>query len=407
MENDPPPFRLRPPSRYPDDLIVPLRRSLNAGSGWVSRLWVTEMYFTGDEEARPPRLALAAELRGHGGPELDPEIGDEAGRDLQRRLHEDVEGIEPDSVSIFLFTLRSDSDVAQHLRGQEPVFGPAYGRVLDVDKFAKLRDAPRKLPTPRKFDDKQLAGAELWGVLGLFLGVGVGLAALAWWLIPWTVVAWIAIAVILLATAVLVVLTYQDSVLGSVRKRGELRSLPLTLASVVQAHEALWEPESSGYPEGARFGLVAVFSLDPKRRDDPAWLGWMARRLGHLRETPSRDPDETRITQRLESEADDGTSRIPTSIAGNDATYWVSPHYRGAMLPGNRLPGDGLLPILLEPDAAPGAEAVRMRREWPLSLWPMLREPVPVPVEKPKEPEAADVDPSAPSGSASSTLPAD
>ena len=124
------------------------------------------MYFTGEEEARPPRLALAAELRGHDGPDLDPEIGDEAGRDLQRRLHEDVEGVDPESVSIFLFTLRSDSDVANHLRGQEPVFGPAYGRVMDLDKFAKLHDAPRKLPAPRKFDDKQLAGSELWGVLG-------------------------------------------------------------------------------------------------------------------------------------------------------------------------------------------------------------------------------------------------
>ena len=390
MENDPPPFRLRPPSRYPDNLIVPLRRSLNAGSGWVSRLWVTEMYFTGEEEARPPRLALAAELRGHGGPELDPEIGDEAGRDLQRRLHEDVEGIDPDSVSIFLFTLRSDSDVANHLRGQEPVFGPAYGRVLDLDKFAKLRDAPRKLPAPRKFDDKQLAGSELWGVLALFLAVGVGLAALCWWLIPWAVVAWIAVALILLATWVLVVMTWQDSVPGSVRQRGELKSLPLTLASIVQAHEALWDPENSDYPTGARFGLVAVFSLDPTRRDDVAWLGWMARRLGHLRDTPSRDPDETRITQRLEAEADDGSSRIPTSIAGNDSTYWVSPHYRGAMLPDGRLPGDGLLPILLESGAAAGVEVVRMRREWPLSLWPMLREPVLSPAPPPVRQEEAE-----------------
>ena len=131
----------------------------------------------------------------------------------------------------------------------------------------------------------------------------------------------------------------------------------------------------------------------------------MARRLGHLRDTPSRDPDETRITQRLEAEADDGTSRIPASIAGNDSTYWVSPHYRGAMLPDGRLPGDGLLPILLEPAVKAGDEAVRMIRAWPLSFWPMLREPVPV--EKAKEPEAAEGGPSVATGSASSAQPAD
>ena len=71
---------------------------------------------------------------------------------------------------------------------------------------------------------------------------------MCWWLIPWAVVAWIAVALILLATGVLVVMTWQDSVPGSVRQRGELKSLPLTLASIVQAHEALWDPENSDYP---------------------------------------------------------------------------------------------------------------------------------------------------------------
>ena len=277
--------------------------------------------------------------------------------------------------------------------------------MLDLERFDRLRDTPRKLPRPRKVDEEQLEGGDLLGVLGLFVAGGLGLAALMWWLVPWAVVAWVGIALVLLAMAVLVVITWRDSVPGSLRRREELGALPLTLASVVQAHEALWDPEGSDYPTGARFGLVAVFSLDPARRDDPAWLGWMSRRLAHLRESPSRDPDETRITQRLEAEADDGSSRIPASIAGNDATYWVSPHYYNALLPGGRLPADGLLPILLEPGAKAGDEAVRMHRPWPLALWPMSRPPISR--EKVSEPEAAQADPSVASTSSSTTQPAD
>lgn len=62
-------------------------------------------------------------------------------------------------------------------------------------------------------------------------------------------------------------------------------------------------------------------------------------------------------------------SRILPSMAGNDAIHWVSPLALHDLLPERRISDDGLLAILLEADAAPGAKVVRMVRLLPAMLW--------------------------------------
>ena len=205
----------------------------------------------------------------------------------------------------------------------------------------------------------------------MLLAAAVGLAFLTLTLVGWAPLAWGLVALIVAAALFFSWALWASSVPGSVGSRKGLATLPMTLAGVVQAHEALWSRNPAGYPEGARFGLVAVFTLDPEWRDDPFWLAWMARRLQHLRDNPTRTADETAIAQRLEGERDDGTSRIPASISGNASTYWVSPLYTRDQFPECQLPEDGLLPILLTSDAAAGADAVRMIRAWPAAMWPL------------------------------------
>ena len=120
---------------------------------------------------------------------------------------------------------------------------------------------------------------------------------------------------------------------------------------------------------------MLVFTLDPRRRDDTAWLGWLARRLAWLRDHGADDPDETRIAQRLEGEADDGTSLLPASVTGNDATYWASPMITRSQLPGDRLPADRLVPVLLPAGAKAGDAEVKIDRVWPPQLWPLRHRP--------------------------------
>ena len=64
---------------------------------------------------------------------------------------------------------------------------------------------------------------------------------------------------------------------------------------------------------------------------------------------------------------------------GNDATYWASPHLQNRELPDQVIPPDGLMPVLLEAGAEPGAEAVRVERVWPANLWPTRNRPLDLP----------------------------
>ena len=368
---DSPAFDLRPPARYPEALVAGMRRSLDAGAGRIGRAWVEEMTYADDA---PPSLLLAAELRGEGATWAH----DEVAQDLRRRLAEDVEGVDGDRVRVAVLHPGEAGGPANPLwayfQEVEPFFGDPRRRAMNLDELRPLLSAPRRLPAPQPANKFQSGAGETAGAAVFIAVVGAGLAWLAVWLLPgrWGTAAAAVVAAVTLAVEWA---NWTAGLPAAVRGRGELRALPMTLAAVVQAFEALWVRSHPDYPDGARFGLVAVFTLDPRHRDDPAWLGWMARRLAWLRDHEAGTPDETRVARRLEGEHDDGTSRIPASVSGNDATYWVSPKYERRHLPGDKLPSDGLLPILLEPGAAAGADRVAVRRPWPAELWPLRYRP--------------------------------
>ena len=384
-------FRLQPPERFPGALVRSLRASLDQGAGRIVRLWIEEMAFV--DRRRGTRLVVAAQIKAD---PWDEAAHAEAEHDLRLRVMDDLGRTdtvgngptddggtdtaprepgpsteEPEIMAFARDTEATSGTIAAHFLALEPAWGPHPARDLDVDAFRALAPAPRALPAPKRTHPDQTGWTELLVVLGVTVLALFGLSRLALWLVPFAALAWAIVAVFALLGLVIAAFMWIGSTPASMARKRPLRTLPLTLASVVQAHEALHETKHPGYPEGARFGLVAVFTLDPAWRDDPTWLSWMARRLAYLRDHPARTADETRIAQRLEGERDDGTSRIPPTIAGNGATYWVSPTLTRDQLPERRLPDDGLLPILLEADAAPGREAVRMARPWPAPLWPL------------------------------------
>ena len=368
-------FSLRPPKRWPA-VADALRRSLNAGAGRVGRLWVEEFVPEGGEE--PPTLVLAAELRGAGG---DERAIEEVGEDLRRRVREDVEeadlqGRDPERFRYAVFNAGDDDPFLAHLRDTEPLFGESPHRVMNLARMRELLPAPRTLPAAEPSHKDELSVGDFVGA-SIFVVVAAGvLAAVVAWLVSSAFWATLLCVVLGVGTLALVVFMYFLSVLPATTWRaGPLRRQPVVLGHVVQALEALWVRSHPGYADGGRFGLVIVFALDPQRRDDPAWLSWMARRMAWLRDHGAEDPDETRIAQRLEGEADDGTSRIPPSVAGNDATYWVSPLITRDQLPGDRLPFDRLLPLVLAGAPRPGDAEVKLLRLWPPQLWPLRHRP--------------------------------
>ena len=363
-------FRLQPPERFPASLVRSLRRSLDDGAGRIARLWIEEMAFV--DRRGGTRLVVAAQIKAD---PWDEDAHKEAEHDLRLRVLDDVEhAAEGGGPEVMVFAQNAEAGpgtIPDHYLALEPVWGPHAARDLDIAAFRALAPAPRALPAPRQTHPDQTNRTELLIILVVTAATVVGLSQLIVWLLPVAWLAWTLIALVALAGLGFGWIMWTGSVPGSIGRKGALRTLPLTLAAVVQAHEALREAKHPDYPEGARFGLVAVFTLDPEWRDDPTWLSWMARRLSHLRDHPTRTADETAIAQRLEGERDDGTSRIPPSIAGNEATYWVSPNVHRDLLPERRIPDDGLLPLLLEADAVPGKEAARMVRPWPAVLWPL------------------------------------
>ncbi len=370
MQRDNGGFDLRPPKHWPL-FADAMRRSLQAGAGRVARLWVEELV----PPDGPARLLVGAELRGS---DADEVLSDEqraaVADDLRRRLQEDAE-TDAGAIEIAVFAVGERDGLTNALRATEPIFGEARHRFMNLAELRQMFAVPRTIPKAMPVRKEQDGEGEAVGAMVMILVVAALLAGVVWWLVPWPIVQWICYGLVGLVALALCYTTYLEMPRAALRRPDELKRLPMTLASVVQAFEALLVASHPDYPHGARFGLVAVFTLDSRRRDDVAWLNWMSRRLAWLRDHGADDPDETRVAQRLESEADDGTSKLPPSVSGNDATYWFSPMVVRQELPGERLPGDGLLPILLPAEARPGDDAVRPVRLWPAELWPLRYRP--------------------------------
>ncbi len=383
MDPDSYAFAPRPARAFPAGLVEHLRYSLHQGAGRIGRLWVEELYQPGDLAGETTWL-IAAELRGLAVGEAARE---DAEADLRSRLLA-APGLDdiPEPV-VYVFDGETDTEQAAYVRGLEPIFGEHHDRQMRLRELAKYQGpAPREIPEALTHAPSPMTKSGFVFSLSLVLvvaGVVVGLLA---WLIPgsggWNVVR-IGLILLVVGFAALVVQSLRKNhAVGSVSEDdvdqfvtdGELsdmRTLPHVLAAVVQARNELFDPGHASPMDLARYGLVAVFTLDPTWRNDPAWLAWMARRLRWLRDHAAETADETRIAQRLEAESDDLSRHIPLSVAGNAQTFWVTPYYRHVDLPEGVIPADRLLPILITTDDPTRGEEVDFVRAWPPGAWPL------------------------------------
>lgn len=358
----PPRYRFAPPREFPYEVVAALRAGLGEEAGWVARCYVSGVEY--EDAGLPPALVVGAKIK-------DPDPSHDRFEEVEARVREMLAGALParaaEETDVILWPSGATGGAVDYFERTEPVVGERVNSTLIRPQMRKLFAPPRDLGD-MAFENTLLR----WriGAAVLVVVLSAGAAFLAFALAPsgFPTRALIGLALFAGGSALTRVLAPPEDPAETA-----LRTQPLTLAAVVQAHEALRSPtvrRSQKYARHEGFRMVAVFTLGERYRDDAAWLRWMADRLYALRESPATTPDETRVAQRLIDEADDHTSKIPPSIAGNDATYWVRYVCRPSDLPNDVVPSDGLLPVVLEANVRAGADEVRVAYPWPLRLWP-------------------------------------
>ena len=120
-----------------------------------------------------------------------------------------------------------------------------------------------------------------------------------------------------------------------------MKRAPLVLAAVVQANNALFSAETAEMAPAA-----LVYSTDPQRATDAAWLSDLAQRLRAIRETPALDRTGGKLAARLQAEGEDLFEDLPASVTGGAHARWVVKFLSPSELPGGCLPPDRLLPAL-------------------------------------------------------------
>ena len=112
----------------------------------------------------------------------------------------------------------------------------------------------------------------------------------------------------------------------------------LALARIVIANECLFKPGATPHP------AAVVFSLDPGRQFDADYLRMLAIEVGDLRmrETPP-DDDVKEVWTTIRNDYAVGAVRIPSRIAGNDATYLSDVIVNPLLFPNRMLEGSPLL----------------------------------------------------------------
>lgn len=118
---------------------------------------------------------------------------------------------------------------------------------------------------------------------------------------------------------------------------------PIVYAAVVQAHHGLWAPYDGGH-----MGAVFVFSTDPARMYDTAWLLDIAKKIGEMKESPTVAPDCKTLIDTLRDDQSQFCFKLRSSLAG-DVDAWCTTYVVNdtAHLPHTCLPNDRILPVLL------------------------------------------------------------
>lgn len=133
---------------------------------------------------------------------------------------------------------------------------------------------------------------------------------------------------------------------GAVRKweQGVVHA-PVVFASVVQANQVLFDPRQSQYAPA-----VLLYSRDPERCRDAAWLRALTERVQALKETRTGDPAVDRFGALLNDEDSNFFEDVPPALTGGAHARIHVTFIDPDTLPGRAIPSDGLLLGLGLPD---------------------------------------------------------
>lgn len=131
---------------------------------------------------------------------------------------------------------------------------------------------------------------------------------------------------------------------GKDKWRDKFATAPLIYGAVVQANSALWLPgREDDLP------AVFVFALDSAHIYDVEWLSATAEKISGMKESDAVPSDCEEFINILRDDQSEFCFPLGASLAGGADAWCVTYKFdTQTILPGTRLPEDGIVPFLLE-----------------------------------------------------------
>ena len=131
---------------------------------------------------------------------------------------------------------------------------------------------------------------------------------------------------------------------GKGRWQEKFANAPMIYGAVVQANTALWHPGTEAF-----LPAVFVLALDSAHIYDMEWLTATAEKIMEMKVSPVVPADCQQFIHILRDDHSDFCFPLGTSLAGGADAWCVTYKFdKQTILPGSRLPEDGIVPFLLE-----------------------------------------------------------
>lgn len=131
---------------------------------------------------------------------------------------------------------------------------------------------------------------------------------------------------------------------GKDKWREKFANAPMIYGAVVQANSGLWLPGTEDY-----LPAVFVFALDSAHMYDVEWLKATAEKISEIKVSDAVPADCREFIDILRDNQSEFCFPLGASLAGGADAWCVTYKFdTQTILPGNRLPEDGIVPFLLE-----------------------------------------------------------
>lgn len=145
---------------------------------------------------------------------------------------------------------------------------------------------------------------------------------------------------------------------GKDKWKEKFANAPLVYGAVVQANSELWSPGN-----GEFLPAVLVFALDSAHIHDVEWLTAAAEKISEMKDSDAVPADCREFIDILRDDQSEFCFPLGASVSGGADAWCVTYKFeKQTILPGNRLPEDGVVPFLLE---------AQPKKQMPIQLCPI------------------------------------